>query len=88
MSALACEITSCALRACATFRSSTMRRVLRIAEDEFHADLIHFDNTSMQAEPSIFQHPLAIEQFRDFLHRSSFETSLHPSHHCRYRYSP
>jgi len=46
-----------------------IRRVLRIAEDEFHADLIHFDNTSMQAEPSIFQHPLAIEQFRDFLRR-------------------
>ena len=44
-----------------------MRRVLRIAEDDFHADLIHFDNTSMQAEPAIFQHPLAIEQFRDFL---------------------
>lgn len=44
-----------------------MRRVLRMAEDDFHADLIHFDNTSMQAEPSIFQHPLAVEQFRDFL---------------------
>jgi hypothetical protein len=44
-----------------------MRRVLRIAEEDFHADLIHFDNTSMQAEPAIFQHPLAIEQFRDFL---------------------
>ena len=44
-----------------------MRRVLRMAEDEFHADLIHFDNTSMQAEPAIFQHPLAIEDFREFL---------------------
>ena len=44
-----------------------MRRVLRMAEDDFHADLIHFDNTSMQAEPAIFQHPLAAEQFRDFL---------------------
>jgi hypothetical protein len=44
-----------------------MRRVLRLAEDEFHADLIHFDNTSMQAEPAIFQHPLAIEDFREFL---------------------
>ena len=44
-----------------------MKRVLRIAEDDFHADLIHFDNTSMQAEPSIFQHPLAVEQFRGFL---------------------
>ena len=44
-----------------------MRRVLRLAEDEFHADLIHFDNTSMQAEPAIFQHPLAIQDFREFL---------------------
>jgi len=44
-----------------------IKRVLRIAEEDFHADLIHFDNTSMQAEPSIFQHPLAVEQFRDFL---------------------
>ncbi len=44
-----------------------IKRVLRIAEEEFKADLIHFDNTSMQAEPAIFEHPLAIEQFRDFL---------------------
>ncbi len=43
------------------------RRVLKIAEEDFKADLIHFDNTSMQAEPAIFQHPMAIEQFRDFL---------------------
>lgn len=44
-----------------------MRRVLKIAEENFKADLIHFDNTSMQAEPAIFQHPLAVEQFRTFL---------------------
>jgi hypothetical protein len=44
-----------------------MRRVLRMAEDAFHADLIHFDNTSMQAEPGIFQQPLAVEDFREFL---------------------
>jgi len=44
-----------------------MKRVLTIAEKEFHADLIHFDNTSMQAEPAIFQHPMAIEDFRKFL---------------------
>jgi len=44
-----------------------MKGVLRIAEEDFKADLIHFDNTSMQAEPAIFQHPLAVEQFRDFL---------------------
>jgi hypothetical protein len=46
-----------------------MKRVLTIAEDDFMADLIHFDNTSMQAEPPIFQHPLAIQQFREFLTR-------------------
>jgi len=44
-----------------------LRRVLRIAAEDFKADLIHFDNTSMQAEPAIFQHPLAVAQFRDFL---------------------
>jgi len=44
-----------------------MRRVLTIAEDELKADLIEFDNTSMQAEPAIFQHPLAVQDFRDFL---------------------
>jgi hypothetical protein len=44
-----------------------MKSVLRIAEMDFKADLIHFDNTSMQAEPAIFQHPLSIEQFRNYL---------------------
>src|SRR5438105_5561516 len=28
-----------------------MKRVLRIALEDLHADLIHFDNTSMQAQP-------------------------------------
>jgi hypothetical protein len=46
-----------------------IRKVLTAAEDELHADLIEFDNTSMQAEPAIFQHPLAIEDFRDFLRK-------------------
>ncbi|MCX6625060.1 MAG: beta-galactosidase trimerization domain-containing protein [Acidobacteria bacterium] len=53
-----------------------MRRVLTMAEEEFHADLIHFDNTSMQAEPSIFQHPLAITQFREFLNRKYTKAQL------------
>jgi len=44
-----------------------MKRVLRIAVQEVKADLIHFDNTSMQAEPAIFQHPLAVKDFRRFL---------------------
>ena len=44
-----------------------IKRVLRVAVEEVQADLIHFDNTSMQAEPCIFQHPLAIQDFRHFL---------------------
>ncbi len=44
-----------------------IKRVLRLAVEEVQADLIHFDNTSMQAEPPIFQHRLAIEDFRRFL---------------------
>jgi hypothetical protein len=44
-----------------------MHRVLRMAEDDFHADLLHFENTSMKAEPAIFQHPMAIQDFREFL---------------------
>ncbi len=44
-----------------------IRRVLEIGEKQFRADLIHFDNTSMQAQPAIFQHPLAIQDFREYL---------------------
>lgn len=44
-----------------------IRRVLEIGVKEFKADLIHFDNTSMQAQPVIFQHPLAIQDFREYL---------------------
>jgi hypothetical protein len=44
-----------------------IRRVLEIGEKEFRADLIHFDNTSMQAQPAIFQHPLAVKDFREYL---------------------
>jgi hypothetical protein len=46
-----------------------IQKVLTAAEDELHADLIEFDNTSMQAAPAIFEHPLAIEDFRDFLRK-------------------
>ncbi len=46
-----------------------IQKVLTAAEDVLHADLIEFDNTSMQAEPAIFQHPLAIKDFRDFLRK-------------------
>jgi|SRR5579872_793090 len=44
-----------------------MKRVLRVAIEDLKADEIHFDNTSMQAQPPIFLHPLAIQDFRKFL---------------------
>jgi hypothetical protein len=44
-----------------------IKRVLTIALEEVKADLIHFDNTSMQAQPAIFHHPLAIQDFRKYL---------------------
>jgi hypothetical protein len=44
-----------------------MKRVLRIALEDLHADLIHFDNTSMQAQPQIFMHPLAVRDLRQWL---------------------
>jgi glycosyl hydrolase family 42 (putative beta-galactosidase) len=44
-----------------------IKRVLRIAIEDLNVDLIHFDNTSMQAEPVIFYHPLAVENFRTYL---------------------
>ena len=44
-----------------------MREVVRIAVQELGSDLIHFDNTSLQAQPPVFFHPQAIEEFRQFL---------------------
>jgi sugar phosphate isomerase/epimerase len=44
-----------------------IKNVLRIAVEEYKADLIHFDNTSQQAKIEVFFHPLAIEDFRTFL---------------------
>jgi hypothetical protein len=44
-----------------------MKRVLRLAIQDLKVDLIHFDNTSLQAYPQIFFHPRAIADFRDFL---------------------
>jgi len=46
-----------------------IKGVLRIALEDLHADLIHFDNTSLQAQPPIFTHPLAVKDFRAFLER-------------------
>ena len=44
-----------------------VKRALRIAIEEVKVDLFSFDHTSMQADPRMFQHPLAIEDFRNFL---------------------
>jgi hypothetical protein len=44
-----------------------MKGVLRIAIEDLKVDLIHFDNSSMRAQPAIFFHPLAIENFRTYL---------------------
>jgi hypothetical protein len=44
-----------------------IKEVVRIAIEDLKVDLIHFDNTSMQGQPPIFFHPLAIEDFRTFL---------------------
>ena len=48
------------------FREYT-KRGLRIAIEEVKVDLFSFDHTSMQAEPRMFFHPLAIEDFRNYL---------------------
>ncbi|HTV55868.1 MAG TPA: hypothetical protein VMI06_13270 [Terriglobia bacterium] len=44
-----------------------MKRVVRMGVADLKADLIHFDNTSLQARPEVFQHPLAINDFREYL---------------------
>jgi hypothetical protein len=46
-----------------------IKRVIKIAVEDLKVDLIHFDNTSMQAEPLIFQHPLAVTNFRKYLQK-------------------
>lgn len=44
-----------------------MRQVVRFGIEHLQADCIHFDNTSLQAAAEIFQHPLAIQDFRAYL---------------------
>jgi hypothetical protein len=46
-----------------------MKRVVTIAIRDLKANLIHFDNTSLQAQPPIFFHPMAVEDFRVFLRK-------------------
>ena len=42
-----------------------IKKVVRIAVEELHADLIHFDNTSMRGAAPIFFHPMAIRRIFD-----------------------
>jgi len=44
-----------------------MKRIIRHAIEDLKVDDIDFDNTSMQAQAPIFQHPLAIQDFRNYL---------------------
>lgn len=44
-----------------------IKRVLKYGIENLHPDLIHFDNTSLQAQPGIFEHPMAIDDFRKYL---------------------
>jgi hypothetical protein len=44
-----------------------IKRVVRYGIENLNADLIHFDNTSMRAQPAIFQHPMAVQDLRKYL---------------------
>lgn len=46
-----------------------MKEIIRIGIKEVKTDLFHFDNPANLAVPEVFHHPLAIEQFRDFLRK-------------------
>lgn len=50
-----------------------IKKVIQIAIEDLHADLIHFDNTSGRALIPVFFHPLAIEDFRSYL-RNNYST--------------
>lgn len=44
-----------------------LKKIIAVAINEVKADFIHFDNSCSQALPQNFHHPLAIEQFREYL---------------------
>jgi hypothetical protein len=46
-----------------------IKRVLKIAIQDVKADLVHFDNSSIQGIPQVFYHPLAVKHFREFLQK-------------------
>ncbi len=53
-----------------------MREVVRIAVQDFQADLVNIENTSLQAQAPVFFHPQAIEDFRAFLRRKYSRETL------------
>lgn len=54
-----------------------IKSVVRYGMENLDPDLIHFDNTSMQAQPAVFSHPLAVEDFRKFLITNLSTHELH-----------
>lgn len=44
-----------------------LKKIVKVAVNEVKADLIHFDNSCSQGLPENFHHPMAIEQFRNYL---------------------
>lgn len=44
-----------------------LKNVIRIAIEDYQADLLHFDNTSLRGIVQVFQHPLAKKQFVEYL---------------------
>ena len=53
-----------------------IKRVVRMGIEDLKADLIHFDNTSLQGRAEIFQHPLAAKDFREYLQNNYSPTEL------------
>ena len=45
-----------------------IKEILRTGIQGIGTDLIHFDNPANQAVPEVFHHPLAVQEFREFLH--------------------
>ncbi|HXH49947.1 MAG TPA: hypothetical protein VNM47_11440 [Terriglobia bacterium] len=53
-----------------------IKRVVRMGVEDLRADLIHFDNTSLQGRAEIFHHPLAVKDFREYLQSAYSPTEL------------
>ncbi|HKT12923.1 MAG TPA: hypothetical protein VJW77_13965, partial [Terriglobia bacterium] len=53
-----------------------IKRVVRMGVEDLKADLIHFDNTSLQGRAEIFQHPLAVRDFREYLQGNYTQAEL------------